>query len=82
MLNKTKVKKLSPARWQYIKLLRPGAGNMVHRSVDAFMVSNPEGAHLPAIPVIRYPGKTYNVGRNKAKRERRAMFGARKWAAE
>lgn len=69
---------LPPARWAYLKALRPSRGEMVHRSVNAFMVANPEGAHLPTVPVIAYPGKTFNVGRNKAKRERRAMFGVRK----
>lgn len=35
------------------------------------MQPNPLGAGLPMVPVIRLTGGTYNVGRNKAKREAR-----------
>lgn len=69
---------LTKARWAHIKALRVGRGDMVHQSAEVAMLPNKGGAHLPRIPWIQRPGITYDVGRNKAKRERRAMFGVRK----
>jgi hypothetical protein len=43
----------------------------LHVSCEAYMTPNPLGANLPTIPYIQRPGVTYNVGRNKAKREMR-----------
>ncbi len=62
-------------RWQYLKDLAPSAPRMVHQSAAAGMVPDPRSAitgfALPLIPWVERPGKTYNVGRNRAKRERR-----------
>jgi hypothetical protein len=44
----------------------------LHVSCDAYMTPDPAGQALPMIPYIG-PGTTYNVGRNRAKRERRAQ---------
>ncbi len=44
----------------------------LHISCNAYMMPNPLGFGHPAIPHIDKPGKTYNIGANKAKRERRA----------
>jgi hypothetical protein len=41
----------------------------LHTSCKAYMVPNPESTQLPMIPYTQRPGITYNVGRNKAKRE-------------
>lgn len=49
---------------------------MFHTSAKVAMVPNPDGPLLPAIPRVQKPGVTYNVGRNKTKRERKV--GARK----
>lgn len=40
------------------------------------MVPNPIDPMMPLIPWVQKPGITYNVGRNKAKRERRAAVRA------
>jgi hypothetical protein len=49
---------------------------MVHQSAAAQMIQNPLGAHLPLVPYIQRHGITSNVGRNKAKRERRQQAAA------
>jgi hypothetical protein len=44
----------------------------LHVSCKAYMGDHPLGPEFPAIPYIQRPGITYDVGRNKAKREKRA----------
>lgn len=44
----------------------------LHISCEARMVLNPIDPMLPPLPWIQKPGVTYDIGRNKAKRERRA----------
>ena len=54
-------------RWNYLKALSPPAPRYLHVSCDAAMIPNPL---IPGMkmPWVERPGKTYNVGRNKAKR--------------
>lgn len=49
-----------------------------HISCKAGMRPDPRGNAFPAIPWVQKPGITYNVGRNEAKRERRALRWSRK----
>lgn len=44
---------------------------MTHKSCDVAMLPHPDPMQ-PSLPWIERPGHTYNVGRNKAKRECRA----------
>ncbi len=73
---------LSKARWQYLKNLRPGAGNFVHISAHLYRFVDP----LTNLEVTRaakrdrrFPpgignqkGVTWDRGRNAAKRDARA----------
>lgn len=66
---------MKPARWAYLKSLRPGPGRYLH--VSAEIVRNPLAAIAEANNKL-FTGPqyivgathTYNVGRNKAKREK------------
>lgn len=62
-------------RWAYLKALRPGFGHYLHVSRGLIPVKGADGI-VRMTPWPKGQGKTYNVGRNKAKREARA-----KWAA-
>lgn len=68
---------LPPKRWAYLKALRPDEPRMFHLSCVAYMAANPAGPMLPSVPIVE-KGDTYNVGRNKAKRERRALSASLK----
>lgn len=61
---------LSPARWAYLKALKPGTGRMVHQSCEAYMIA-PAGYGMPWTPYVQKPGVTYNVGCNAKKRKTR-----------
>lgn len=68
---------LRAGRWSYLKALHPSRGRYLH--VSARVVRNPlahkaELAHKPLYgpQFVVAKGTTYNIGRNKAKRERRA----------
>jgi hypothetical protein len=64
---------MTESRWAYLKALRPGFGHYLHVSRGFMPVKGKDGT----VRVLPWPkGKTYNVGRNKAKRAERA-----KWAA-
>lgn len=75
---------MNAARWKYLKNLKPASPRMVHESCIAFMAPDPRSAivgfELPRIPTIVPTGGTYNVGRNKAKREKRALAKAERAA--
>ena len=62
-------------RWAYLKTLRPGRGEYLHVSAAVRMIPQ-KNPMLPWIPWTQKPGITYDVGRNKAKRERRAASRA------
>jgi hypothetical protein len=62
-------------RWRELKDRASAAPRYTHISCIARMVPDPSGPNLPAIPYIA-PGHTYNVGRNAAKRARRALVRA------
>lgn len=66
---------LSAARWAYLKALRPGFGHYLHVSRGLVPVKGTDGI-TRLQPWPKGQGKTYDVGRNKAKRAERA-----KWAA-
>lgn len=61
---------LSKERWEYLKALKPAAPRYIHVSKDAKMIPHPT---IPEqwVPWVAPHGTTYNVGRNKAKREAR-----------
>lgn len=64
---------MNPKRWLYIKNLRPSAGRMVHTSAEARMIRMPDpNGVLQVLPWTQRPGVTLRLGRNAAKRERRA----------
>jgi len=67
---------LTPARWQYLKGLGLGSGRMIHQSAAVAMIPHPTNPMIPPTPWIEKPGHTFNVGRNKAKRERRERRAA------
>lgn len=62
---------MSPARWQYLKALRPHPSRLIHQSAAVAMIPNPIDPLAPPLPWIEKPGHTYSVGRNAAKRARR-----------
>lgn len=64
---------MSAKRWKYLKELKAINPTYKHVSAEVSMIPNPLGKMLDPIPMISRPGKTYNVGRNKAKREKEAM---------
>lgn len=64
---------ISAKRWQYLKGLGLGPGRMLHKSAEVAMIPHPTNPMIPPTPWIQKPGETYNVGRNKAKRERRLV---------
>ena len=63
---------LSAKRWNYLKNLKSTNPTYKHVSAEVSMVPNPLGKMLNPIPMVTRPGTTYNVGRNKAKREKKA----------
>jgi hypothetical protein len=70
---------LTKNRWEYLKALEPTASRYLHVSAHARMIADPRGPMFPLIPWIQRPGMTFNAGRNKAKREKRARrFGGGK----
>lgn len=74
---------ITPERWAHLNALKPSS-RYLH--VSAPIVPNP--AWLIAVRegkpfvgpryLVQRPGKTYNVGRNAAKRAKRAAEGVRK----
>jgi len=66
---------MTESRWAYLKALRPGFGHYLHVSRGLTPVKGADGV-VRLAPWPKGQGKTYNVGRNGAKREARA-----KWAA-
>ena len=52
-------------------------GTFLHVSAEARMVPHPLSATAPWIPWIQKPGRTYDIGRNAAKRARRAKQGVK-----
>lgn len=62
---------LSAKRWSYLKNLNATNPTYKHVSAEVSMVPNPLGKMLNPIPMVTRPGTTYNVGRNKAKREKK-----------
>lgn len=63
---------MTMARWAYLKALRPGFGHYLHVSRGLVPVKGEDGI-VRLTPWPKGQGKTYNVGRNKAKREARAL---------
>ncbi len=68
---------MTDARWARIKSLPANTARYFHTSCRAGMRGDPRGIGYPAIPYVEKPGTTYNVGRNMAKRERKAL--AKSW---
>lgn len=62
---------MNAARWNYLKALTPPAPRYLHTSAAVAMLPHPTDPLMPPIPWTQRPGVTYNVGRNKAKRESR-----------
>ena len=62
---------MTESRWAYLKALRPGFGRYLHVSRGLTPVKGADGI-VRLTPWPKGQGKTYNVGRNKAKREERA----------
>ena len=62
---------MTESRWAYLKALRPGFGHYLHVSRGLVPVKGADGI-VRLTPWPKGQGKTYNVGRNKAKREERA----------
>ena len=62
---------MTESRWAYLKALRPGFGRYLHVSRGLIPVKGADGI-VRLTPWPKGQGKTYNVGRNKAKREARA----------
>lgn len=69
---------MTMARWAYLKALRPSFGKYLH--ISNFFVPNPAAAIAKANGKpffgpqhVLTHGKTYNIGRDKAERERAAM---------
>lgn len=67
---------MTRARWAYLKALRPAPPKYLHISAYARMVPNPINPLWPPVPWVQRPGVTYDVGRNKAKRAKRAAHKA------
>lgn len=63
---------MTETRWAYLKALKQAEPRYIHVSAQARMIPNPLGDHLPWVPWTQRPGITFNEGRNRAKRERRA----------
>lgn len=61
---------MTHAAWLAVqsKGVRP---NMIHKSCDTYMVPDPQ-LKGPPLPWIQKPGVTFNIGRNAAKRARKA----------
>jgi|SRR6185437_9508186 len=59
--------------WKYLKEKKATNPTYKHVSAEVSMIPNPLGEMLPPIPMVSRPGNTYNIGRNKAKREKKAM---------
>ena len=66
---------MTESRWAYLKALRPGFGHYLHVSRGLIPVKGADGI-VRLTPWPNGQGKTYNVGRNKAKREARAKLAA------
>lgn len=60
-------------RWKYLKEKKATNPSYKHISAEVSMIPNPLGEMFPPIPMVTRPGNTYSVGRNKAKREKKAM---------
>lgn len=63
-------------KWLRIRALKPSEPRYLHVSAKVAMHPNPLGRHMPMLPWIQRPGTTFNVGRNKAKHEKRAAAKA------
>ena len=63
---------MSAKHWDYLKGLKATNPKYKHTSAEVSMVANPLGKMLNPIPMVTRPGTTYNVGRNKAKHEKKA----------
>lgn len=53
---------LKPARWAYLKALKPSPGRYFPVSCFANMVPDPRGSGFPALPFVERPGITYKCG--------------------
>ena len=62
---------MTESRWAYLKALRPGFGHYLHVSRGLIPVKGADGI-VRLTPWPKGQGKTYNIGRNKAKRAKRA----------
>lgn len=60
---------VSPERWAYLKKLKVGPGTMIHTSCEAYMIENPFGKHLPLVPFVAKPGRTYKSPLREYKRQ-------------
>lgn len=71
---------LNPARWAYLKALKPSQGRYFHVSCFANMVPNPRGPMFPVIPFVEKPGITWKRGDTPRTdpRDKRGFLGARK----
>lgn len=63
---------MAAKRWNYLKNLKATNPTYAHVSATVSMVPNPLSKALDEIPMVTRPGTTYNAGKNKAKREKRA----------
>lgn len=63
---------MAAKRWWYLKNLNAINPTYKHVSAEVSLVPNPLGAMLDPVPMVTRPGTTYNIGRNKAKREKKA----------
>lgn len=59
---------MTESRWAYLKALRSGFGRYLHVSRGLIPVKGADGI-VRLAPWPKGQGETYNVGRNKAKRE-------------
>jgi len=66
---------MTESRWVYLCMLRPGFGRYLHVSRGLIPVKGADGI-VRLAPWPKGQGKTYNVGRNGAKREERAKLAA------
>jgi len=66
---------MTESRWAYLCMLRPGFGHYLHVSRGLIPIKGADGI-VRLTPWPKGQGKTYNVGRNKAKREARAKLAA------
>jgi hypothetical protein len=62
---------MSRKRWEYLKALHPAEPRYLHVSARISFRANPLNPIMSPVPFVVRPGVTYNVGRNKAKRDRR-----------